>query len=88
MACLLGLHLHSRTLEHMNRELADWTVCFRDEQPLPPAREEGELLVVTADGKGVPMRRPLEERVRAAPAWQGGEGQQETDVLRGCGLQH
>jgi hypothetical protein len=64
LACLLGLHLHSRTLEHMNQELADWTVCFRDEQPPPPAREEGELLVVTADGKGVPMRRPLEERIR------------------------
>jgi hypothetical protein len=64
LACLLGLHLHSRTLEHMNRELADWTIYFRDEQPMPPAREEGELLVVTADGKGVPMRRPLEERVR------------------------
>ena len=65
LACLLGLHLHSRTLEHMNRELADRTICFRDEQPMPPAGEEGELLVVTADGKGVPMRRPLEERVRA-----------------------
>jgi hypothetical protein len=64
LACLLGLRLHSRTLEHMNRELADWTVCFRDEQPPPPAREEGEVLVVTADGKGVPMRRPLEERIR------------------------
>jgi hypothetical protein len=64
LACMLGLHLHSRTLEHMNRELADGTVCFREEQPVPPAREEGELLVVTADGKGVPMRRPLEERVR------------------------
>ena len=65
LACLLGLHLHSRTLEHMNRELADWTPCFRDLQPSPPAREEGALLVVTADGKGVPMRRPLEERIRA-----------------------
>jgi len=64
LACLLGLDLHSRTLEHMNRQLADWTISFRDEQPVPPAQEEGELLVVTADGKGVPMRRPLEERVR------------------------
>jgi hypothetical protein len=64
LACVLGLHLHSRTLEQMNRELADWTVCFREEQAVPPVREEGELLVITADGKGVPMRRPLEERVR------------------------
>lgn len=64
LACLLGLHLHSRTLEHMNRGLAEATLGFRDEQPRPPASEEGEVLVVTADGKGVPMRRPLEERVR------------------------
>jgi hypothetical protein len=66
LAMLLGLHLHSRTLEHMNRTLADWTIGFREEQPAPAAREEGELLVVTADGKGVPMRRPLEERVRGS----------------------
>jgi hypothetical protein len=65
LATLLGLHLHSRTLEHMNRELADWTFDFRDAQPAPPRKEEGEVLVVTADGKGVPMRRPLEERIRA-----------------------
>jgi len=64
LATLLGLHLHARTLEHMNRELADWTLDFRDEQPAPPKREEGEVLVVTADGKGVPMRRPLEQRIR------------------------
>ncbi len=27
--------------------------------------EEAEVLVATADGKGVPMRRPLEERIRS-----------------------
>lgn len=66
LACVLGLHLHSRTLEHMNRELAEATVPFRQAQAPPPAAEEGAVLVVTADGKGVPMRRPLEERVRGA----------------------
>jgi len=65
LACVLGLHLHVRTLEHMNRELARAAAQpFRASQTPPPAREEGALLVVTADGKGVPMRRPLEERVR------------------------
>jgi len=33
----------------------------------PTADEEAELLVTTADGKGVPMRRPLEERVQRGP---------------------
>jgi hypothetical protein len=55
---LLGLRLSVRSLEHMNRALAEAAEPFRDQQPPPPAAEEGELLVVTADGKGVPMRRP------------------------------
>lgn len=63
LACVLGLHLHVRTLEHMNRELSSAAQPFRASQTPPPPREEGALLVVTADGKGVPMRRPLEERV-------------------------
>jgi hypothetical protein len=61
---LLGLDLAVRTLEHMNQAMATWTVSFRSEQLAPPAAEEGTILVVTADGKGVPMRRPLGERVR------------------------
>ena len=61
---LLGLDLGVRTLEHMNQVMATWTVSFRSEQLAPPPAEEGTILVVTADGKGVPMRRPLDERVR------------------------
>jgi hypothetical protein len=61
---LLGLRLGVRTLETMNQRVAAFADSFRDQQALPPAEEEGALLVVTADGKGVPMRRPLEERVR------------------------
>ena len=50
-----------RTLEHMNQELAGFVVPFRDAVGPPPAAEEGPILVVTADGKGVPMRRPVQE---------------------------
>src|SRR5512135_2504197 len=55
---LLGLRLGRRTLEQMNRDVAGYAGSFREaiEPPLP--HEEGPLLVVTADGKGVPMRRP------------------------------
>jgi hypothetical protein len=56
---LLGLRLGSRTLEHMNQELAGFVVPFRDAVDPPPTAEEGPILVVTADGKGVPMRRPV-----------------------------
>ena len=55
----------------------------------PPPDEEGPLLVVTADGKGVPMRRPTAGRPQAPPPPdQGGEGEQEADGLRRGGLHH
>jgi hypothetical protein len=58
---LLGLKPGSRTLEHMSRTVAGYAPAFRDTLLSPPPEEEGSLLVVTADGKGVPMRRPPQE---------------------------
>src|SRR4051794_27744475 len=58
---ILGLRLGSRTLEHMNQGLAAFVVPFRDAIEPPPAAAEGPILVVTADGKGVPMRRPVQD---------------------------
>ena len=55
---LLGLRLGARTLEQMNRAVAGYATPFRETIEPPPAEAEGPLLVVTADGKGVPMRRP------------------------------
>lgn len=45
------------TGEEHSRQMAQHAGSFRASQVMPPPREEGELLVVTADGKGVPMRR-------------------------------
>ena len=53
----IGVH----TLERMSQEMADSVVPFRKALDPPPATEEGSILVVTADGKGVPMRRPAQE---------------------------
>src|SRR5438094_9056909 len=55
---LLGLRLGSRTLEQLNQTLGAYATPFRATIETPSADEEGPLLVVTADGKGVPMRRP------------------------------
>jgi hypothetical protein len=55
---LLGLRIGSRTAEHMNQAMARDVIPFRETTAPPPAAEEGPILVVTADGKGVPMRRP------------------------------
>ncbi len=60
----LGTTVSVRTAEHMSREMSQYVDDFRGEA-VPPAEEEEELLVITADGKGVPMRRTLAARLRA-----------------------
>src|SRR3954470_1712462 len=50
---LLGLKLRTRALEHMSREVAGHAPAFQEALPVPPPGEEGPLMVVTADGKGV-----------------------------------
>src|SRR5438309_8508257 len=55
---LLGLRVGVRALERMNRVVAGHAPSFQDSLEPPPPEEEGPLMVVTADGKGVPMRRP------------------------------
>jgi hypothetical protein len=59
---LLGLKPGARTPEPMSRTVAGDGAAFWD--ALPPPDEEASLLVVTADGKGVPMRRPPQEALR------------------------
>ena len=67
---LLGTSTSKRTAERINQELATYVEPFRSSQNESLAEEEEELLVVTADGKGVPMRSTLEERMGLPePAW-------------------
>jgi hypothetical protein len=54
---ILGLRQSVRALEHMNGHMAKSVEGFRQQQPAPPAQEEGPILVMTADRKGVVMRR-------------------------------
>jgi hypothetical protein len=61
---LLGLRLGTRALEGMNRAVAAYAPAFQGSLEGPPPEEEGPLLVVTADGKGVPMRRPPQDGPR------------------------
>lgn len=58
---VLGLGQSVRSLEQMNVAMARAVESFRDAQPTPAAAEEASLLVLTADGKGVPMRRERDE---------------------------
>ena len=52
---LLNQRVSVRSLEHMNRHMAADVEVFREQQGPPPAAEEGELLVTSADATGVPM---------------------------------
>ena len=63
----LGIAPSERATEQMNQRMAEHAEAFGLQQAAPPPNEEAEILVATADGKGVPMRRPLEERVRRGP---------------------
>ena len=53
---ILGFSQSVHSLERTNRQLADDVSKFWDNQPTPPAEEEGALVICTADGKGVPIR--------------------------------
>jgi hypothetical protein len=64
LKAILGQGVSVGTAEGMNRSMAEYAEAYRVTQPLPPSGEEAELLVVTGDGKGVVMRRPLAEELR------------------------
>ena len=64
---LLNVAPSERAAELMNQRMSEYAEAFRQTQPPPPPQEEAEILVFTTDGKGVPMRRPLKERIRSSP---------------------
>src|SRR3982751_3696496 len=57
LGTILGLEITVKASEDLNREQASDVVVFQDRLPVPEAAEEGPLLVVTADCKGVPLVR-------------------------------
>jgi len=54
---ILGIGQSVRSLEQMSVSVAESVPAFQESAPKPPAEQEGSILVLTADGKGVPMRR-------------------------------
>jgi len=54
---ILGIGQSVRSLEQMSVSMAEGVSAFQESAPRPPVQEEGSILVLTADGKGVPMRR-------------------------------
>ena len=64
---ILGLEITVRASEDLNREQASDVEVFQDRLPVPNAAEEGPLLVVTADCKGVPLVRKASARRKRRP---------------------
>ena len=54
---VLGQDIPVDSLERISRRVAPAAEVYLDNLATPPFDEEGELLVLTADGKGVPMLR-------------------------------
>jgi hypothetical protein len=54
---ILGLKQSVDSLEHMNEHMAKHVKSFRENRPMPKPEDEGEIMVLGGDGKGVVMRR-------------------------------
>lgn len=53
-------------LERINEQMAESVADYRDDRPQPAAATEGELMVASADGKGIVMRRSKDDPAPAA----------------------
>jgi hypothetical protein len=58
---LLGLKLSVDGLERMNGQMAERVEAYRADRPAPDAATEGEVIVASADGKGIVMRRSADD---------------------------
>jgi hypothetical protein len=57
LSTILRIELWNRPVEEMMMRASEQVEEFYQEQPIPEAGSEGEILVATADGKGVPMKK-------------------------------
>jgi hypothetical protein len=60
IARILGVEQHVDSLERMNRKMGEHVENFHFHQQPPPIEEEAAIVVETADGKGIPIRRPAD----------------------------
>ncbi len=58
---MFGLRLSSDALERINAQMAQRVESYRYERPKPVPETEGEVVVASADGKGIVMRRSADD---------------------------
>ena len=81
---MLGLNQSVDSLERMNVDMAKPVEAFRAERTLPPPEEEGEIVVSSADGKGVVMRRAAEEKAPPAHRTKGEKASRKEMAIVGA----
>ena len=84
LCMILGLNLPVHSLERMNRKMSESVADFRASRPAPAAKDEGEILVATADNKGVPMRRPADQLPAGARRKKGEKANKKQMAAVGC----
>ena len=57
---ILGFEQSSDSLERMNRQMSQSVAPFEAVRPAPPIAAPGQIIVGSADGKGVPIRHPAD----------------------------
>ena len=81
---IFGLNLPVDSLERMCRKMAESVEGFRTSLKKPPVKEEGKILVTTSDGKGIPMRRPSDQRPAGARRKKGEKANKKQMATIGC----
>ena len=59
---ILFVNPSTESLERINHKMGDDVESFWDSKTAPPAAKDGEIVVATADGKGIPITRPADTR--------------------------
>jgi len=77
VARMLELQQSVDSLERMNEQMAELVSDFREDRPMPAPETEGEILVLSADGKGVVMRRAATDPAPAAHRTKGEKASQK-----------
>ena len=81
---ILGLNPPVDSLERMNRTMSESVADFRASLPAPAAKDEGAILVATADNKGVPMRRGADQLPAGARRKKGEKANKKQMAAVGC----
>jgi hypothetical protein len=74
---IFDLKISVDSLERINAQMAERVPAYRLDRPKPAAETEGELVVASADGKGIVMRRQADDPAPAAHRTKGEKASQK-----------